>query len=412
MRLAPASRQSVDFSRMKPLEGILVIDLTRVLAGPYTTMILRNLGARVIKVERPVVGDDARHFGPFHGSESAYFASVNAGKESITLNLQTEQGQGLLRALAGKADVLVENFVPGVMEKLGVGWEVLRRVNPRLIYAAASGFGHTGPLSRRPAYDMIVQAAGGIMSITGSPGEGAPPVRVGTSIGDITAAIFTVIGIMAALHQRNTTGQGQKVDVAMLDSQVAILENAVARFQVEGKLPRPMGTAHPSITPFQAFATRDSWIIVAAGNDKLWGALCRSIGRADLLERAELSSNDRRTERRAELERELSLTFREKTTEEWCHILELGQVPASPINTVDQVLAHPQVRARNMIVETAFQDGTRLKIAGNPIKMSSFEDDGAVHPPPSLGQHTEAVLSSLLGLGAEQIDGLRRDKVI
>jgi CoA:oxalate CoA-transferase len=395
---------------MKPLSNITVIDLTRVLAGPYATMLLRNLGARVIKVERPGVGDDARHFGPFHGHDSAYFASVNGGKESITLDLQTADGKEILRAMVKKADVLVENYVPGVMEKLGLGYDSLRALNPRLVYAAASGFGHTGPHSKRPAYDMIVQAAGGIMSITGC-GDGVP-VRVGTSIGDITAALFCAIGILAALQQRASTGEGQKVDVAMLDCQVAILENAIARYEVSGQVPTPLGTAHPSITPFEAFPTKDSWIIVAAGNDKLWQQLCRALGREDLLGRSELASNDLRTENRATVEEELQRTFRTRTTAEWTEVLEHAQVPASPINTVDKVLAHPQVQARHMVVETAFPDGQRLRIAGNPVKMSTFDDDRDVPPMPALGQHTDAILSQFLGLGAEKIAELRAKKAV
>ncbi|MBI4699550.1 MAG: CoA transferase [Deltaproteobacteria bacterium] len=397
---------------MKPLDGIVVIDLTRVLAGPYATMILRNLGARVIKVERPGVGDDARHFGPFHNGESGYFASINAAKESITLDLKHDAGKQLLGQLVGHADVLVENFVPGVMEHLGLGYAELRRINPRLIYAAASGFGHTGPGARMPAYDMIVQAAGGVMSITGSPEPDAAPVRVGTSIGDITAALFTAIGIVSALYQRTITGQGQMVDVGMLDAQVAILENAIARHELTGQPPRPLGTAHPSITPFQAFRTRDSWIIMAAGNDKLWHALCECMGREDLLGRAELRTNDLRTEHRAELEQELTRSFKEKITAEWQQILERAHVPASPINTVDKVLALPQILARHMVVETSFGDGTKLKIAGNPIKMSSFEDETKIDPVPLLGQHTELVLGSLLGLDAAQIRALRAERAI
>ncbi len=397
---------------MKPLEGILVIDLTRVLAGPYATMILRNLGARVIKVERPGTGDDARLFGPFHNAESAYFASINAGKESMTLDLQTGEGKETLRALIIKADVLIENYVPGVMEKLGLGYDDLHRRNPRLIYAAASGFGHTGPQSRSPAYDMIVQAAGGVMSITGSPESDAPPVRVGTSIGDITAALYTAIGIATALYQREATGEGQKIDVAMLDSQVAILENAIARYEMSGIPPRPLGTAHPSITPFQAFRTRDSWLIVAAGNDKLWQALCRAIDREDLLARSEFTSNDLRTRHSAELEAELSRTFALRTTQDWHACLDKAHVPSSPINTVDKVLAHPQVRARNMVVETTFSDGRALKIAGNPIKMSSLEDEPSVPPAPALGQHTDSILASMLQLSAQQIRTLHDKKVV
>lgn len=396
---------------MKPLKDLLVLDLTRVLAGPYATMVMKNLGARVLKVERPVVGDDSRHFGPFHGSESAYFASINAGKESMTLDLKTEGGKEVLRALAKRADVLVENYKPGVMEKLGLGWEDLHELNPRLIYAASSGFGHSGPLSQRPAYDMIVQAAGGLMSITGSPEPGAPPVRVGTSIGDITAALFTAIGIMGALVQRGITGKGQKIDVAMLDCQVAILENAVVRFGTSGEIPRPLGTAHPSITPFQGFETREGWIIVAVGNDKLWGLFAEAMGHGEWLERAEWKSNDGRTAHRDELVATVAEVFREKTAGEWYEILDGAGIPVSPINTVDRVLSHPQVLARNMVVETLFGDGVPLKVAGNPIKMSELEEVEALPSAPKLGEHTEALLKEFLGIEGDELRRLREEGV-
>jgi len=247
---------------------VRVLDLTRVLAGPYCTMMLSDLGAEIIKVEVPGTGDDSRAFGPFRNGTSLYFITINRGKESIAINLKTEAGKKLLKDLASKCDVVVENFRPGTMEKLGLGWEVLKQQNPRLIYAAVSGFGHTGPDSKRPAYDILVQAMGGVMSITGWPD--APPTRVGMSLGDITAAIFGANGIMAALYQRERTGKGQKVDVAMLDCQLAILENALVRFQVDGEPPAPLGTRHPTITPFQAFRASDDWFVLAVGNDTLW----------------------------------------------------------------------------------------------------------------------------------------------
>ena len=236
-------------------------------------MVLCDLGAEVIKAEVPVIGDDSRHFGPFIEEKSGYFFSINRGKESITLNLKTAEGVEILKKLVKDADVLVENYRPGTTKKLGIDYEVLKGINPRLIYAACSGFGHTGPLSTLPAYDMIVQAMGGIMSITGDP-EG-PPVRVGTSIGDITAALFTAIGISTALFHRERTGEGCFIDVAMLDSQVAVLENAIVRYIVSGEPPKPLGTRHPSITPFQSFKTKDSYIIIAIGNDKLWEKFCK-----------------------------------------------------------------------------------------------------------------------------------------
>jgi CoA:oxalate CoA-transferase len=396
----------------KPLKNIVVLDLTRVLAGPYCTMVLNNLGARVIKVERPEIGDDSRHFGPFYKGESAYFASINAGKESITLNLKTEEGKKILKELVKKVDVLVENYKPGVMEKLGLGYEELIQINPKLIYAAVSGFGHSGPYSQKPAYDMIVQAAGGIMSITGPEEEDAPPVRVGTSVGDITAALFGAIGVVSALYRRELTGKGTKVDVAMLDSQLAILENAIVRYQISGEIPRPLGNAHPSITPFQGFQTKDSWIIIAAGNDKLWANLCKAIQREDLLEVEEFKTNDLRTENKKKLLEILIPIIKEKTTEEWFQIFEENSVPSSPINTVDKVLEHPQIKARNMVWETSFSDGKTIDIAGNPIKMASFAEDEKAGNPPQLGEHTQMILQNFLDFPADYVKELEEKGVI
>ncbi len=255
----------------KPLEQLKVLDLTRVLAGPYCTMLLRELGAEIIKVEMPETGDDARHYGPFKANKSVYFLSINRGKESISINLKTEQGKQIIRELVQKIDVLVENFRPGTMEKLGLGYDLLKEINPRLIYAASSGFGHTGPEAKKPAYDMLVQAMGGMISITGWPDS--PPTRVGMSIGDITASLFTAIGICSALYQRERTGEGQKIDIGMLDCQVAILENAIVRYQVDGVPPQPLGNRHPTITPFQAFKAKDDYIIIPVGNNNLWQIL-------------------------------------------------------------------------------------------------------------------------------------------
>ena len=247
--------------RSGPFADVTVLDLTRVLAGPYCTMVLADLGARVIKVERPGAGDDARAFGPFAGGRSAYFASLNRGKESIALDLKAEADRATFEALLARADVLVENFRPGTLERLGFGWEALAPRFPRLVYAAVSGFGASGPYADRPAYDVIAQAMGGIMSLTGQPG--APPTRVGTSIGDIAAGLFTAIGVGAALHHRSATGRGTKIDVAMLDSQVAILENAIARYLATGEVPGPLGSRHPSIAPFAAFAAADGHLVLA-----------------------------------------------------------------------------------------------------------------------------------------------------
>ena len=255
-----------------PLAGITVIDLSRILAGPYCTFLMAELGARVIKVEPPGRGDDAREYGPFVNGRSTYFASVNRGKESIALDLKSPADKRIFEALLARADVLVENFRPGTMEKLGYGWESLHPRYPRLIYAAASGFGHTGPYAHYPAYDMVVQGLGGIMSITGHPGQ--PPVRIGMSIGDIGAGLYTTVAVNAALVHREKTGEATKVDIAMFDCQLALLENAIMRYTVTGTVPGPLGARHPSITPFEAFATADGAMIIAAGNDALYLKLC------------------------------------------------------------------------------------------------------------------------------------------
>jgi CoA:oxalate CoA-transferase len=354
-----------------PLNGITVVDLTRVLAGPFCTMVLSDLGARVIKVEPPG-GDDSRHYGPFVDGESAYFASLNRGKESIALDLKAEADRALFERLLAKADIVVENFRPGTMERLGYGWDALHERFPRLIYAAVSGFGHSGPYSRRPAYDLVAQAMGGIMSLTGEPGR--PPARVGTSIGDITAGLFAAVGINAALHRRGQTGQGMMVDVAMLDGQVAVLENALARYFATGQVPGPMGTRHPSITPFEAFATADGYIVVAAGNDALFARLCQAVERPALAVDPRFESNLHRTVNVDALKADLDEAFRQKTTGEWLEALDAAGIPCGPINSLDKVAADPQVAARTMVVSAEGVSGGHLRMAGNPIKMSAFAD--------------------------------------
>ncbi|MDD2717585.1 MAG: CaiB/BaiF CoA-transferase family protein [Candidatus Wallbacteria bacterium] len=395
---------------MKPLENILVLDLTRVLAGPYCTMLLSDLGARVIKVEQPGCGDDSRHFGPFKNDRSGYFLSINRGKESIAVNLKKPEGQEIIRRFAKIADVLVENFRPGAMEKLGLGYVDLKKLNPGLIYAASSGFGHTGPWAKKPAYDMIVQAMGGIMSITGWPD--GPPTRVGASIGDITAALFTAIGINAALYQRALTGEGQKIDVAMLDCQLAILENALVRYSMTGTSPGPLGARHPTITPFQAFKTMDSWVIVAIGNDKLWEHFCQSLNLNDLLSDPRFSTNKDRCDRYEELAPLLDRVFIRKTTAEWEEMLNRIEIPCTRINQIEQVMQNPQLKARNMFMNVEDPVMGELTISGNPIKMSSFKDELETLPAPELGEHNESVLTDLLGYTKDEIDNLRETGVI
>jgi CoA:oxalate CoA-transferase len=376
-----------------PLSGITVVDLSRILAGPYCTHLMAELGARIIKVEPPEKGDDARQYGPFLDGRSAYFMSINNGKQSIALDLKEAGDKAIFERLLEKADVIVENFRPGTMEKLGYGWESLHPRYPRLIYAAASGFGHTGPYSHHPAYDMAVQGLGGIMSITGH--EGAPPTRVGTSIGDIGAGLYTTVAVNAALLHRERTGEATKVDIAMFDCQLALLENAIMRYTTTGQIPGPIGARHPSITPFEAFPTKDGHVIIAAGNDGLYVKLCDAIGRPDLAENALFRTNDLRNRNGDALRAELDPILRGKTTAQWLDILEEAGIPGGPINNVAQALAHPQVPARNMLVEMLDPKLGKVRLAGNPMKFSAFADPPTRAPAPDLDADRAAILHEL-----------------
>lgn len=390
------------------LEGIKVLDLTRVLAGPYATMVMADMGADVIKIEAPEVGDDSRQFGPYIKDESAYFMSLNRNKRSITLNLKAPKAKELFIEMVKKADVVVENYRPGTMEKLGLGYEDLKKINPKIIYAAASGFGHSGPYSKRAAYDAVVQAMGGIMSITGP--VGGKPTRVGPSIGDVTAGLFTAIGILAALNYRNNTGVGQKVDVAMLDCQVAILENAIARYVVTGTAPKPAGNRHSSITPFEPFETSDGEIMIAAGNDALFVKMCELFGTEEWVQDERFKTNPQRTKHVEELVPLITAVTKTKTTKEWQDLLDKAGVPNGPINTIDKVMEDPQVLARNMIVEVDHPVAGHLKMAGVPIKMSETQGIVRTHAP-LLGQHTEEILKELLGMSTEEIDALKNENI-
>lgn len=372
-----------------PLADLVVVDLTRVLAGPYATAVLANLGARVVKVEQPPDGDDARRYGPFAGGGSGYYESLNHRKRSVMIDLKDPRGRAEFEELLDGADMLVENYRPGVMERLGYGWEAVREGRPRLIYAAVSGFGHTGPYASRPAYDLVAQAMGGLMGLTGHPG--GPPARVGTSIGDITAGLFAVIGILAALEDRRRTGRGQKVDIAMLDCQVAILENAVVRQSASAVAgggdgldeteapPGPLGTRHPSITPFAAYRAADRWLVIAAGNDQLFRSLCETLGRDDLADDPRFADNRERTRRALELGAEIESALAADEAAAWLSKLEAAGVPCAPINSIAEMMADPGVRARNMIIPLPLPDGTMLEGAGNPVKLSAHPDP----PPPT-----------------------------
>jgi CoA:oxalate CoA-transferase len=394
---------------MKPLENLVVIDLTRILAGPFCTMLLADFGALVIKIEEPTSGDESRLLGPHVNNTSAYFMSVNRGKQSVTLNLKVQEGRALLKEMIKKADVLVENYRPGTMDKWGLGYEDVKSLNPGLIYASVSGFGHSGPYMKLPAYDIVVQGMSGIMSITGQ--RDGVPTRVGTSIGDIVPGLFTTVGIMMALYYRSLTGEGQRLDVAMFDSLVAILENAIARYQVQKEVPGPIGNRHPAITPFDSFSTKDGYIIVAAGNPKLFEQLCTLLGMPELLTDERFSEYASRHQHEKELKPILDQAFSRYTQAEALAMLGKAGIPCAPINTVDRVMKDPQIKAREMIVEIEHPIAGMLKLAGIPIKLSLTP--GAVErPAPILGQHTDKILKEFLGKTQEQIDELRRLNVL
>ncbi len=375
-----------------PLSGIVILDLSRILAGPYCTLLLAELGARVIKVEAPG-GDDARQYGPFKNGKSAYFASVNRGKESIVLDLKSAADRAIFDRLLDKADALVENFRPGTMEKLGYGWDSLHPRYPRLVYAAASGFGHTGPYSHYPAYDMVVQGLGGIMSITGHPG--GPLTRIGTSIGDLGGGLFTAIALNAALLHRERSGEATKVDVSLFDCQLALLENAIMRYTTTGEIPGPMGARHPSITPFEAFATADGHIIIAAGNDGLFLKLVRALGRDDLADDPRCRTNALRNQNQAALKAALETVLAGAATAHWIGVLERAGVPCGPVNDIAQALAHPQTAARNMLIAVDDPAAGRLHLAGNPMKLAAFADPPSRSPAPELDGDREQILREL-----------------
>lgn len=356
-----------------PLSGITVIDLSHVLAGPYCSMVLSDLGARVIKIERPGLGDDTREFPPFRDGESAYFAAINRGKESISLDLKDDADRAIFEQMLPKADVIIENFRPGVMERLGYGWEDIHAKYPHLIYGAVSGFGHTGPEAMKPAYDMVVQARSGLMSITGE--KDREPVRVGASVGDIVAGMFLGQGITAALFERTKSGVGRKVDVAMLDGQLAILEHAIAITTETGTPPTRTGARHPSITPFETFHARDGLFVIAAGNDALFARVCEAIGLGPLDKDERFATNAARCDHVKILKRLIETVTLTQDKAHWIAILDAAGVPTSAIQDVAQVIEDPQIIARNMVVEIGVAGGGKpFLAAGNPIKISDMDD--------------------------------------
>jgi formyl-CoA transferase len=393
-----------------PLAGIRVLDLTRVLAGPYCTMFLGDLGAEVVKIEQPGVGDDTRGWGPpFVGGESAYFLCVNRNKKSLTVDLKSADGISLVRRLAERADVLIENFRPGAMDHFGLGYDHLHGANPKLIYASLSGFGADGPMADVPGYDLIVQAWGGLMSITGTKESG--PMKVGVAIIDLVAGLMLGKSIAAALYAREKTGEGQKIDTSLLEAEVAVLINTGSNYLVDGKVPGRWGNAHPTIVPYQSFQTADSYLVLGVASEGIWKRFCLAIGKDDLAVDSRFDKNADRVKNREPLIALLTEMFRTRDNQTWLKILNQAEVPCAPIQTLDQVFSAPQVLHRKMLVEIAHPTAGSVKMAGLPVKLSATPASVRL-PPPLLGEHSEQVLSSWLGMSADAIEQLKQKGVI
>ncbi len=394
----------------RPLAGLRILDLTRVLAGPYCTMMLADMGADVVKVERPGAGDDTRGYGPpFLGGESTYFMSINRNKRGMTLDLKHERGLTVLRQMLETADVVVENFRPGLMDRLGYGYEAVREINPKLIYCSISGYGGTGPDAALPGYDLIIQGEGGIASLTGD--EDGQPFKVGTSQADIVAGMMACQGILLALIARERTGLGQKVDIGMLDCQVALLTYQAGIYFATGGSPTRMGNRHPSIVPYETFECRDGYLNVACGNEAIWRRFCDAADLERLAEDPRFRTNADRVKYADDLRAVLGARMLEQTTAEWIEALQAAGVPAGRIDSVREVCERPQVLARDMVVELEHPRAGPIRVTGVPVKLS--ETPGAVDtPPPVLGQHTDEILVDWLGKSGAEIAELRRQDVV
>jgi crotonobetainyl-CoA:carnitine CoA-transferase CaiB-like acyl-CoA transferase len=404
-----------------PLEGVRVLDLTRVLAGPWAAQNLADLGAEVIKLERPKKGDDSRAFGPpwlkdaqgRYTSESAYFACANRGKKSLTLDLAHPRGQAIARELAAKCDVLLENFKFGDLDRYGLGYSQLREVNPGLIYCSVTGFGHTGPWRERPGYDFMIQGMGGLMSITGERDDrpGGGPQKAGIPIADLITGMYASIAVCAALAHRANTGVGQHLDLALFDSLVAVLANQGGNYLATGKPPGRLGNDHPNIAPYQVFRTADGSLILACGNDKLFRKFCEVAGCLALADDSRFASNGKRVENRVELTRLLNEVFLKRPTKEWIARLEAAGVPCGPINDLSQVFSEPQALARELRMELPHPSAGKVSLVRSPMRFSETPVEHGV-PPPTLGQHTDEVLRDVLGKDASDIARLRSEGIV
>ncbi|MEY4794697.1 MAG: hypothetical protein RL724_1633 [Pseudomonadota bacterium] len=390
-----------------PLTGLRVLDLTRVLAGPTCTQMLGDLGAEVIKIERPEAGDDTRGFAPPfvpNTKESAYFVGVNRNKKSVTLDIAKPEGQAIIHKLLEHCDILVENFKVGALAKYGLGYEQLAKTHPRLIYCSITGFGQTGPYAPRPGYDALIQAMGGVMSLTGEPN--GSPQKVGVPVADLFAGLYGCIGILAAVNHRNSTGQGQQIDIGMLDTHVAWLANQGMNYLATGENPPRLGNQHPNIAPYQEFPTKDGYIILAVGNDPTFERFCKAFGQEALLADPRFATNPIRVQNRQLVTDTLTPVMKSKTTAEWIDALEALKIGCGPINTLEQVFADPHVQAREMVVDMAHGSGEKVKVIANPVKLSATPPSYR-SAPPVLGEHTNAVLTDVLKMSAGEIAALK-----
>jgi len=403
------------------LAGVRVLDLSRVLAGPWAGQLLADLGADVVKVERPGAGDDTRAWGPpwlndsdgQSTGESAYYLSANRNKRSVTIDIASEAGQRVVREMASRADVVLENFKVGGLAQYGLDYASLKAVNPRLVYCSITGFGQTGPYASRAGYDFLIQGMGGLMSLTGRPDgtEGGGPLKVGVALTDIMTGLYATVAVLAALKRREQSGEGQHIDLALLDVQIACLANQAANYLVGGVVPRRMGNAHPNIVPYQEFPTADGYMIVAVGNDSQFASLCNTLGKPEWSSDERFATNPQRVKHRSELIALIHGMTVRGTTDEWVAAMEAAGVPCGPINTLDRVFADPHVQARGARIEMPHPLAKEVPLVANPIRLSESPVQYR-HAPPTLGQHTEEVLSDWLGATAEEIDALRAKRTI